>query len=125
MQKKLLIGFWRFILKVPPSHLEKRMEASRRRIQRELAFMTAEHRKVHHQIVRGLPGHGRPMTAEHIAAEAGLPLNQVRPILDDLDEHMTFICRNGHGEVVWAYPGTVEPTPHHVTLSSGEQVYAA
>jgi hypothetical protein len=26
---------------------------------------------------------------------------------------------------VWAYPVTVDPTPHHMSFSSGERLYAA
>jgi hypothetical protein len=125
LQKKLLFGFWRFILKAPPSLLEKRMQGAKRKFQKEMAFMTAGHRRIHHLIVRELPGHGGPMPADFIAERAGMAVAQVRSILKDLDEHMTFICRNRQGEVVWAYPVTVEKTPHRVTLGSGEQVYAA
>jgi hypothetical protein len=42
-----------------------------------------------------------------------------------MDKHMTFVCRNAQGAVVWAYPVTVERTPHHVTFSTGERLYAA
>jgi hypothetical protein len=38
---------------------------------------------------------------------------------------MTFLFRNEQGSVTWAYPVTVDQTPHRVTFSSGEQVYAA
>jgi hypothetical protein len=38
---------------------------------------------------------------------------------------MTFLFRNEEGAVTWAYPVTVERTPHRVSLSTGEQVYAA
>jgi hypothetical protein len=38
---------------------------------------------------------------------------------------MTFICRNDEGMAVWAYPVTVEKTPHRLTFSTGEQIYAA
>jgi len=38
---------------------------------------------------------------------------------------MTYLYRNARGEVTWAYPVTVDHTPHRVTFSSGEQIYAA
>jgi hypothetical protein len=38
---------------------------------------------------------------------------------------MTFLFRNEQGAVAWAYPVTVDRTPHYVTFSTGEQVYAA
>ena len=46
-------------------------------------------------------------------------------ILDELEKNMTFLFRNPDGEVTWADPVTVDQTPHHVSFSSGEQVYAA
>jgi len=49
----------------------------------------------------------------------------VNTILEDLERHMTFLFRNDDGAVIWAYPVTVDRTPHHVKLSTGEQVYAA
>jgi hypothetical protein len=53
------------------------------------------------------------------------PLTQVTDILDELEQHMTFLFRNEYGAVAWAYPVTVERTPHHMTFSTGEQVHAA
>jgi hypothetical protein len=125
MKKRLMVGLWQFVLKVPPSLWEKRILTSQRRFQRELAFMTEEHRRVHHLVVRELPGHARPMTPGFVADRLGMGIERVVSILGDLDEHMTFICRDRQGRVVWAYPVTVEETPHHVTFDTGEQVYAA
>jgi hypothetical protein len=45
--------------------------------------------------------------------------------LDELEQHMTFLFRNAQGDVVWAYPVTVEQTPHRITFDTGEQLYAA
>jgi hypothetical protein len=60
-----------------------------------------------------------------IAQALDLPLARVVEILADLEQHMTFLFRDEQGAVVWAYPVTVERTPHHVTFESGEQIYAA
>jgi len=38
---------------------------------------------------------------------------------------MTFLYRNVAGNVVWAYPVTVEQTPHRVIFNTGESIYAA
>ena len=46
-------------------------------------------------------------------------------LLDDLEKHMTFLFRNAQGAVEWAYPVTVARTPHKVTFSSGEKLFAA
>jgi hypothetical protein len=125
MKKKLMLGLWRFMLQAPPFLWEKEILAAKRKFEKELAFMTGEHRQIHHFIVRELPGHAKPMTADFIAEQTQLPVERVSSLLKDLDEHMTFICRNRAGQVVWAYPVTIEKTPHQVTFATGEQIYAA
>ena len=105
--------------------LEKRAEKSRKKIREELAFMTRDHRRVHHFIVREMPSHGRPMGPDLVVRELNLPMERVEAILQELEEHMTFLFRNDEGAVVWAYPVTVEETPHQLTFSTGEKIYAA
>jgi hypothetical protein len=46
-------------------------------------------------------------------------------ILDDLEARMTFLFRGERGVVTWAYPVTVDQTPHRVTFGTGERIYAA
>jgi hypothetical protein len=46
-------------------------------------------------------------------------------MLQDLERRLTFLWRNSDGQVIWAYPVTVETTPHAVTFHTGEQLYAA
>ena len=75
--------------------------------------------------MRELPRIGAPLTPDWIARQVNLPIETVVKILDDLEKNMAFLFRNGDGAVAWAYPVTVEPTPHRVTLSTGEQIYAA
>jgi hypothetical protein len=65
------------------------------------------------------------MPPETIAQGLNMDLEQVVPILEQLEKRLTFLYRNEAGAVIWAYPVTVEVTPHRVTFSSGEQIYAA
>ena len=88
-------------------------------------FMTGEHRRVHHTAVRELPRAAEPLTAERIAEGAGLPVDRVMAILDDLERRRTFLVRDGRGNVTWAYPITVDETAHHVTFNTGERLDAA
>jgi hypothetical protein len=90
-----------------------------------LAFMTEEHHRVRNFVVRELPRVASPLTPEFITASLNLSAGRVKAILDDLEKHMTFLFRNEQGAVVWAYPVTVEPTPHRVGFSTGERLYAA
>ncbi len=88
-------------------------------------FMTPEHRRVHHFTVRELPRLEKPLLPEIIAQKLNMPRERVVFLLEDLEKHMTFLFRNSEGAVTWAYPVTIEKTPHHLTFSTGEEVYAA
>ncbi len=90
-----------------------------------LDFMTGDHHRVRNFVVSELPRAGAALPPAAIAAQLNLPLEQVAAILDDLEKHLVFLFRNPRGEVAWAYPLTVDPTPHRVTFSSGEKIYAA
>jgi hypothetical protein len=121
MNKNLLTGVGRFTLPVPP----KLWHRSGKGGTDPLAFMSIAHHRVRDYVVLELPRCGKPLTPERIAQELQLPQSQVVEILDELEKHKTFLFRNPQGAVTWAYPVTVDPTPHRVRFSSGEQVYAA
>lgn len=125
MSNKLMSGIWHYMLTIPSFLWEKQILKDKKRIEAELDFMSDEHRLVHHCVVRELPRVGEPLSPEFVANKLDLLTDRVKSILNELEEHMTFLFRNSEGAVVWAYPVTVEETPHHVTFSTGEQVYAA
>ncbi len=125
MKNRLMSGVWRYMLSVPPFLWEKQVLRSSRKIEAALGFMSRDHRAVHHCVVRELPRVGRPLSPEEVAERVGLPPERVTAILEDLEEHMTFLFRNRDGAVVWAYPVTVDRTPHRLTFSTGEELYAA
>jgi hypothetical protein len=120
-----MTGIWRFMVNLPPFVWEKQISGAAKKIEGELRFMSREHREVHHCVVRELPRLGAPMKPAFVARKLSLPLDRVKAIFDDLEEHMTFLFRNPEGAVIWAYPVTVEKTPHHLTFNTGEQLYAA
>lgn len=125
MQNKLMLGLWRYMIGVPPFLWQRQIEKGKRDFAAHLAFMTAEHRAVHHFTVRALVHAGTPLSPEYIADALALPVGRVAEILNDLETHMTFIYRNPQGQVHWAYPVTTEKTPHHLTFHTGEELYAA
>lgn len=125
MKNKFMMGFWRYMVNLPPFLWEKDMLKAKSKFEAELGFMSEEHRRVHHFVVRELPYFGSPLPPEVIANKLDFPIERVNAILDDLEKHMTFLFRNSEGAVVWAYPVTVENTPHHVTFNTGEELYAA
>ena len=125
MSESILVGRGKQIVAVPRSvweaHLTQVPEHGRER----LSFMSKEHHRLRYFVVRELPRYGRPLAPEVIAQELNLPVGRVNTILHDLEKHLTFLVRNKAGAVAWAYPVTVERTPHVLTFNSGERSYAA
>ena len=140
MKDGLLMGMERHIVPVPGAvwkgHLSKSAQHGRDR----LGFMSEEHHRVRDFVVLELPQVGEPLSPSYIAQRVGLPQERVRVILDELEKGMTFLFRGDGEAVTWAYPVTLDETPHHVTFprmhashvarhrglrSTGEEVYAA
>ncbi|MDO8612737.1 MAG: hypothetical protein Q7R32_07930 [Dehalococcoidia bacterium] len=125
MNDRLLRGFWRYMAPIPRMLWQRQVSRRGEKIGAGLGFMSEEHHRVRNFVVRELPGAGEPLSPRFIGERLDLPIARVEVILDDLEKHMTFLFRNDEGAVVWAYPVTVDTTPHHVTFGSGEQVYSA
>lgn len=125
MNNQLLIGIRRFMFGIPRPLWQNQIEDNAKRTRAHLRFMTAEQHAVRDFAVRELPRVGKPLSPNFIASQLNLPVTRVNEILDKLERKKTFLFRNADGAVVWAYPVTVEQTPHRVTFSTGEQVYSA
>lgn len=125
MSNKLMLGLWRYIIKVPPFLWEKQIAKGKRRFEKEYGSLTEEFRLIHHFVVRELPRNSKPLSTDLISSELSLSVDQVKNALDYLEKRMTFLFRNENGDVVWAYPVTVDKTPHRITFDTGEKLYAA
>ena len=125
MKNKLMLGLWRYIINVPPFLWQNQITQGKRKFETEHGSLSEEERLVHHFVVKKLPGNGKPLSPELISDKLGFPADRVKDALDSLEKRMTFLYRNGDGDVIWAYPVTVEKTPHKITFDTGEQLYAA
>ena len=126
MDKPLLLGFWRKLLRIPRAIWQKQVKKMAEETEENaLAFMSDEHHRVRDFVVLELPRAGNPLSPELIANRLSLPVERVVQILDELEKHMTFVFRDGQGAVEWAYPVTAAQTPHRVTFSTDETIYAA
>lgn len=125
MNKRLLLGLGRMMLPVPRSIWQRQVAQGEGGGHSSLSFMTEEHHRVRDFAVMELPRVDAPLSPELIGERLHLSVERVNVILDELEKHMTFIFRNPQGAVAWAYPVTVDRTPHRITFSTGEQVYAA
>jgi len=120
MKDVLLLGVWRYLIPIPRPIWQRQVGGVG-----DLGFMSEDHHRVRNHVVCELPRSGEPLSARSIAQALDLLPDRVVEILGDLERHMTFLYRTDRRSVTWAYPVTVEPTPHRVTFSTGEQVYAA
>jgi len=124
MTDRVLLGVGRYLIPIPRLVWRPVMRANARKISAGLHFMSADHHRVRDHVVAELPRAGGPLPPESIAAALALPISRVRHILDELERHLTFLFRNDRGAVTWAYPVTVEETPHHARFSTGEEAYS-
>jgi hypothetical protein len=122
---KVLLGFNHRMLSIPWFVFTRLVPREARKSKRALGGLDEEHRRVHHFVVRDLPRLAAPMAPERIADRLDMELPRLIEILDELERRLIFLFRPGGREVVWAYPVTVEPTPHKLAFSSGERLWAA
>ncbi len=124
MNQGELLGFFRWLLPVPPVYRRARMEAMLRSLRDGLAFLTGAHREVHKFAVRRLIETGKPLEIIEIAGRLNLSIDRMEEIAGDLEKRAGLITRSNDGTITSAYPVTVIKTPGRVILATGEEVYA-
>jgi hypothetical protein len=125
MQEQVLIGKDREIIAISRNVWEQGLRGRVPLIKARLEFMSESHHLVRNFVAKELPKTRKPLSPEFISENLDLPKTQVISILEDLEKHLTFLYRNNQGEVTWAYPVTVEGTPHKIVFSTGERINAA
>jgi hypothetical protein len=125
MNDGLLLGIWKYILRVPGFAWKAQVGDAAKENAFRLDFMTEDHHRVRDFAVTGIVEKGIPMTPEYISQSLDIETARVNEILGELERHMTFLFRNPDGDVDWAYPVTAEKTPHRLIFSTGERIYAA
>jgi hypothetical protein len=113
------------IVEIPQKEWEKHLELVPADCHNRLAFMTEDHHRVRYFVVQELPIMGRPLEPEVISERLNLPLARTLDILKELEQGLFFLVRNSRGAVAWAFPVTVDTTPHRLTFESGEELFAA
>ncbi len=87
--------------------------------------MSEDHHRVRNFVVTELPRTGEPLGLASISRHLNLSLAQVRVLVEELERGLFFLVRNAQGAVSWAFPVTVDETPHHLAFSTGERLNAA
>ena len=125
MNRRLLLGLGRMLLPIPRWIWQRQVTKGEQGGHSSLSFMTEDHHLVRDFAVMELPRAGAPLSPGLIAERLRLSVERVNVILDELEKHMTFLFRNESGAVAWAYPVTVDRTPHKISFDTGESLYAA
>ena len=125
MEDKILLGRGQQMLEVPAATWKAHLAQTPEHSQARLSFMTAAHHRVRDCVVKELADRQKPLEPEFIARTLEMPLAQVAGILEELERKLFFLARDEQGAVAWAYPVTVEPTPHRLNFSTGERLYGA
>ncbi len=124
-EELILLGRGREIVEFPQAAWKQELAHVPQHSQSRLSFMTPAHHQVRYFVVKELAIRQEPLEAAFISEELDIPVAQVKLILDELEQKLFFLVRNERGAVAWAYPVTVEPTPHKLRFASGERLYGA
>ena len=126
MKDVILIGRRETMLEVPAEKWRKHLAQARHHTAAALGFMTSNHHLVRNFAVSELArNQGQPLRPADIANRLNLPFSLVTAILEDLQRNLFFLVRNNAGQINWAFPVTCATTPHRLSFSSGERVFAA
>ena len=125
MEDNVFVGRGKQILTVPRSMWMQHLDEIPQHSQSRLGFMTEAHHQVRYLVVKELVNRQKPVKPGFISEQLNLPLEKVNAILEELESKLFFLVRNNQGAVAWAYPVTVETTPHLLNFSRGERLYGA
>ncbi len=125
MPDHILLGRGKDIVQAPEALWKQQLAAVPQHGHSRLSFMTEAHHRVRNLAVTELMRTGSPLDPETIASRLEMPPEQVADTLDELERKLFFLVRNAQGAVAWAYPVTVEPTPHRLTFNTGERLFGA
>jgi len=122
--ERILLGVGRRMVPVPECLFRTMVQRDARRLAKR-PTLEPDERRVQHFAVREIPRRREAIAPEVFADELDLTLDEMGLILDELERRMTFLCRRGGDDVVWAYPVTAAETPHQVRMDGGEACSAA
>jgi len=125
MNETVLLGQGRHITRIPRKKWEDHLSLAPQHSQTRLSFMSEEHHQMRYFVVKELARVGEPLRPAFIAHNLNLPLVRVSTLLDELEQNLFFLVRNREEAVSWAYPVTVDKTPHELIFSTGERLYGA
>lgn len=125
MIEQVLIGQGDSIREIPRSEWEQELRQVPDHAKNRLDFMSEDHHRIRRLAVVDLARQGTPLGPDYFATQLNLDRDRVVEILDELERKLLFLVRNTEGAVSWAFPVTVDRTPHRLTFSTGERLHGA
>lgn len=125
MSETVLTADGNTITSIPREHWEAELSSAPTTIKARLAFMTPDHHRVRRFAVEELPRSGEAISIEAIAGRMSLPGDRVAEIVAELESALFFVVRTRGTAVSWAFPVTVDETPHRLAFGTGERCFAA
>lgn len=92
---------------------------------KRLDFMSEDHHAIRRTAVTELVRTGQVVPPAALAQRLGIPISRTGEILDELERNLFFLVRSSAGAISWAFPVTIDKTPHKLTFSTGERLYGA
>ncbi len=125
MDEKILLGRGQKMVEFPQATWKQHLAQTPQHSQSRLSFMTDVHHRIRYFVVKEMAYLQKPVEPGFISEKLNIPLELVRTALEELERKLFFLVRNDQGAVAWAYPVTVQTTPHKIQLNSGERLYGA
>lgn len=125
MEETILLGRDQEIFEFPQAKWKQELAQIPQHSQARLNFMTDAHHQIRYFVVKEMVIRQKPIEPDLISEKLNIPLDRVNFLLEELERKLFFLVRNEQGAVAWAYPITVETTPHKLKFTSGERLYGA
>ena len=125
MKDNIYLGMGGLFIPIPSFIWRRLVAKTASDAEDNLNFMSADHHKVRDFVVTQIPQVDGPISTAAIAENLDMRVEDAKRIIDELERGMTFLYRSRPEGVTWAYPVTVDSTPHRVTFNSGVQTFAA
>jgi hypothetical protein len=87
MEEKVLLGRGQEILEIPLATWKQELVHVSQHIQTRLSFMTNAHHQVRYFVVKEMVNAQKPIKPEFISENMNMPLELVRPILEELERN--------------------------------------
>ncbi len=125
LEGSVRVGISGITFPIPSFIIKKIVSSGIKEARKKVSRFSDLKRQIHHWVVKEIPGRKTPVLLPEIAEHFDQDITTIESIVQELEDEKTFLFRNRSEGINWAYPVTLDSTPHTVTFSSGETVNSA